>query len=127
MSLESKAKSPADVFGNCVSGNCPVKGCQNCEFVSWVTLKETQKIEETCNGLARDLQETIDTAAEIIRDFNKEIDLWNTLSEEQDEKIAEANRIIDAFPRVIESEVVYDWLERLRETLSDGNKPLGEK
>ena len=38
-------------------------------------------------GKKRDLQETIDTAAEIIKDCGKEIDLWDALTDELEVKV----------------------------------------
>jgi hypothetical protein len=49
--------------------------------------KEKRQLEETCNGFAKDLQETIDTAAEIIKDCGKEIDLWDALTDELEVKV----------------------------------------
>ena len=42
MSLESKAKSPGELYGICLS-NCKIRDCAKCPFASWVPLVDAQK------------------------------------------------------------------------------------
>ncbi len=82
-SLESKAKT-----------GCQISHNQNL----WVPLEEVQKFEKTCREFAVDLQETIDTAAEIINDYQNLLSEYNKQAVEYEvkteAKIAEANKYI---------------------------------
>jgi phage-related minor tail protein len=114
----------------------------------WVPLKDYRKLEQTCKELAGDLQETIDVAVDLIRDYQKQFEMACTCADEYEEKaekfkkekfalgeqLAEVTKFnnilaakIDAANyilaeiNIVNGDLLDGWLGRLREALNTGD------
>lgn len=93
---------------------------------------EKRQLEETCSGFAKDLQETIEVAAETIRDYQtllQEVNdncKWKRKVEAANKLVAEAQQFLEAVEeRTVRTKDVLAFLNSLSECFSQEPKTEG--